>query len=45
VLMAPVVCSPCYRGCAAMSCVRDVTPESVRGAALEQLEAARAAVR
>jgi len=42
VLMAPVACSPCYRGCAAMACVRDVTPESVRAAALEQLDAARA---
>lgn len=35
VLSEPVVCSPCYRsrGCAAMSCVRDITPESVLRAA------------
>jgi GT2 family glycosyltransferase/ADP-heptose:LPS heptosyltransferase len=38
-LTAPVPCAPCYRsrGCAAMSCIRDLTPELVLAAASPHL--------
>ena len=40
-LMRPVACAPCYRsrGCAAMSCVRDVSPDDVTAAARRSLSA------